>query len=40
MDSIKMKLTVFFENPYWVGVVCKEEEGRLNACRVIFGPEP
>jgi len=34
------KLTVFFENPFWVGVFEKSEEGKLEICRVVFGQEP
>ncbi|UUZ79902.1 YjdF family protein [Paenibacillus sp. P26] len=35
-----MKLTVFFEGEFWVGVVEHEEDGRLKACRYVFGAEP
>ncbi|WP_160045323.1 YjdF family protein [Paenibacillus sp. USDA918EY] len=35
-----MKLTVFFEEPYWVGIVETEKDGKLFAGRHIFGAEP
>ncbi len=33
-------LTVYFEDPFWVGVFEREEAGRYSACRVVFGGEP
>jgi len=35
-----VKLTVFFEGPFWIGVVEDTEHGRLKACRHVFGSEP
>ncbi|WP_433944410.1 YjdF family protein [Paenibacillus sp. SN-8-1] len=35
-----MKLTVYYEGPYWVGVVQDEDEGRVRAGRFVFGSEP
>lgn len=40
MDKVTGKLTVFFENPFWVGVFERSEDGMLSACRVVFGAEP
>ena len=34
------KLTVFFEEPFWVGVFEQYENGRIAASKVIFGAEP
>lgn len=34
------QLTVFFENPFWVGVFECREQGMLQTCRVVFGAEP
>lgn len=34
------KLTVFFENPFWVGVFERVEDGKLYTCKVTFGAEP
>ena len=33
-------LTVFFEDPFWVGVVERQEGDTLHAARHIFGSEP
>ena len=35
-----MKLTVFFEHPFWVGVFERVEENRCSVCRVVFGSQP
>ncbi len=40
MDTVRSKLTVFFEEPYWVGVFEKIEGGKLSAAKVTFGAEP
>ena len=40
MDKSSGKLTVFFEDPFWVGVFEKISDGRLSVCKVIFGSEP
>lgn len=40
MEEVKGKLTVFFEEPYWVGVFERIEDGRLSAAKVTFGAEP
>ena len=33
-------LTVYFDDPFWVGVFERETEGRLAISRVVFGAEP
>ena len=33
-------LTVYFENPFWVGVFERIEGGKLSVCKVTFGAEP
>ncbi|MBR6090848.1 MAG: YjdF family protein [Anaerolineaceae bacterium] len=33
-------LTVFFEDPFWVGVFERQTEGKLSVCKVTFGAEP
>lgn len=33
-------LTVFFEEPFWVGVFERMEQGKLSVCKVTFGAEP
>ncbi|WHX28364.1 YjdF family protein [Brevibacillus agri] len=35
-----MKLTVYYDGQYWVGVVEHVDSARLRACRFIFGAEP
>ncbi|BBI33483.1 YjdF family protein [Cohnella abietis] len=35
-----MKLTVFHDGQYWVGVVEEQDQGKLKAARFIFGTEP
>lgn len=34
------KLTVFFENPFWVGAVERIEDGKLSVSKITFGAEP
>ncbi len=34
------KLTVFFEDPFWVGICERADGDRLEVCRVVFGAEP
>ena len=33
-------LTVFFEEPFWVGVFERVSAGKLSVCKVTFGAEP
>ena len=40
MQKSRASFTVFFEDPFWVGVYEREEPGGLTACRVVFGAEP
>lgn len=40
MDKISGRLTVFFEEPFWVGVFECISEGKLSVCKVTFGAEP
>lgn len=37
---MEAKLTVYFEDPFWVGVFERLEGDRLSACKVTFGAEP
>ena len=34
------RLTVYFDEPFWVGVVERVEGGRLSAAKITFGAEP
>lgn len=40
MDQAVSKLTVFFEEPFWVGVYERESEGDYAVCKITFGAEP
>lgn len=40
MDESTVQLTVFFEDPFWVGVLERREAGELTVCRIVFGAEP
>ena len=40
MDKVSGKLTVFFEDPFWVGIFERIEDGRLSVAKVTFGAEP
>ncbi len=33
-------LTVFFDEPFWVGVYERVNDGKLEASRIVFGSEP
>ncbi len=37
---MKTSLTVFFEDPFWVGVFERIDGGKLSVCKVTFGAEP
>ena len=40
MDKTYGKLTVYFEEPFWVGVFERISDGKLSVCKVTFGGEP
>nr|WP_315024996.1 YjdF family protein [uncultured Aminipila sp.] len=40
MSNIVSKFTVFFEEPFWVGLFEREEGSKYEVCKVTFGPEP
>lgn len=33
-------ITVFFQDPFWVGLLEREEGNRYSACKLTFGAEP
>ena len=37
---MKASLTVFFDEPFWVGVFERIDGGKLSVCKVTFGAEP
>ena len=40
MDKASGKLTVYFEEPFWVGVFERIEDGKLSVAKVTSGAEP
>lgn len=40
MDKVSVRMQVFFEDPFWVGLVERITEGRLTASKITFGAEP
>lgn len=40
MDKVSVKLTVFFEEPFWVGIFERISGDKLSACKITFGAEP
>ena len=40
MDKVNGKLTVYFEEPFWVGIFERIEDGKLSVAKVTFGAEP
>ena len=40
MDRVSVSLSVFFEDPFWIGVFERTEEEKLSVSKVTFGPEP
>ena len=37
---MEARLTVYFGDPFWVGVFERIEDGKLSVCKVTFGAEP
>ena len=37
---METKLTVFFDDPFWVGVFERIDDGKLSVCKVTYGAEP
>lgn len=40
MVTIISKLTVIFEDPFWIGLYEREDNGRYEVCKITFGAEP
>ena len=40
MSRTACKLTVYFEEPFWIGVFEQICDGKLSVGKVIFGAEP
>ncbi|KUJ24841.1 hypothetical protein AR437_12700 [Christensenella hongkongensis] len=40
MNKAAVKLTVLFEEPFWIGIYERTANGKLEACKITFGAEP
>jgi hypothetical protein len=40
METVEGRLTVYFEAPFWVGVLERITDGTLQVCKITFGAEP
>ena len=40
MEQLCAQITVFFQDPFWVGVWERREGNRLEVCKITFGAEP
>lgn len=40
MDKVSVALRVFFEEPFWVGILERTEGDEMRVCKITFGPEP
>lgn len=40
MQKCKIKFTLFFEDPFWVGHYERVENDKLYVCKITFGAEP
>jgi len=40
MDKVVIKLTVYFADPFWVGIAERIAGGHLSAAKITFGAEP
>lgn len=40
MQKNECKMTIYFEDPFWVGIYERVSEGILEVCKITFGAEP
>lgn len=40
MGMVVSKLSILFEDPFWIGLYEREEDGRYEVCKITFGAEP
>ena len=40
MGEVFGRLTVYFEDPFWIGIFEHIENDKLSVCKVTFGAEP
>ena len=37
MDKVSLTFLVFFEDPFWIGIVERISDGTMEVCRITFG---
>lgn len=40
MGTATSRLTILFEEPFWIGIYEREDNGRVEVCKLTFGAEP
>lgn len=40
MDTVVSKLIILFEEPFWIGIYERENNGQYEVCKITFGAEP
>lgn len=40
MEKVKAQLSVFFDNPFWIGIYERMEADQIEVSKIIFGSEP
>jgi hypothetical protein len=40
MTKVKAQLSVFFEEPFWIGIYERLEGNQIEVCKITFGSEP
>lgn len=40
MQKSESKFTVYFDDPFWIGVYERVSDGKLEVCKITFGTEP
>lgn len=40
MTKVKAQLSVFFEDPFWIGIYERLENDQIEVCKITFGSEP
>lgn len=40
MNDVSSRLTVYFDDPFWVGIWERVSEGRMEVAKITFGAEP
>lgn len=40
MDKVSVTLKVFFEEPFWIGILERICDDKISVCKVTFGAEP